>query len=86
MDKIPEVGSTVVLGRHTKASEADELNWHSKMDAYVGRRAIVTGHSRDRTGPCVDVRGNSFSWRVRDLGLPTVRYNVSWKKRRSHEK
>lgn len=66
-------GTQVILGRHRTINGSD--NWTSPdMDAFVGQTAIVTKLSgydgQNCPGVRVDIDGEKWFWRVRDLTLP----------------
>ncbi len=63
------VGATVILGRH-RAVDGD-TNWTEEMQPWVGRTARVASLAGVDTAGCpgvrVDVDGQQWFWRVRDL-------------------
>jgi hypothetical protein len=63
------VGATVVLGRHRPVD--GETNWADEMTPYVGRTARVVAPAGVDTSGCpgirVDIDGQQWFWRVRDL-------------------
>ncbi|MCB9658531.1 MAG: sel1 repeat family protein [Sandaracinaceae bacterium] len=71
-------GARVRLGRHRPVGGDD--NWAPDMDAFVGRPAQVVRQGTIDNAGCpvvrVDVDGQRFAWRIRDValtqGAPTV--------------
>lgn len=67
------VGTEVVLGRH-RAVDGDD-NWADEMQQYVGRRARVVELSGVDGVGCpgvrVDIDGQQWFWRIRDVRLGT---------------
>jgi hypothetical protein len=63
------VGATVVLGRHRAVD--GEANWTEEMQPWVGRTAHVMSLAGVDTSGCpgvrVDIDGQQWFWRVRDL-------------------
>jgi hypothetical protein len=68
-----QIGSVVTLQRHRMVRGDD--NWDPVMDRYIGRAAHVTRLSGVDEVGCpgvrVDVDGQQFHWRVRDVGIGT---------------
>jgi hypothetical protein len=67
------VGSQVILEKHRVINGSD--NWTSPdMDAFIGQTATVTKlsgfDSQNCPGVRVDLDGEKWFWRVRDLKLP----------------
>ena len=64
-------GAEVVLGRHRMINGDD--NWADEMQPFVGRRARVVDHAGLDGAGCpgvrVDVDGQQWFWRIRDLRM-----------------
>lgn len=64
-----EVGTVVVLGRHSEVDGSD--NWAAGMDQYVGKATTVTRLSGVDPQGCpgvrVEIDGGAYFWRIRDL-------------------
>jgi hypothetical protein len=64
-----EVGTVVVLGRHSEVDGSD--NWAAGMDQYVGKATTVTRLSGVDAQGCpgvrVEIDGGDYFWRIRDL-------------------
>ena len=62
-------GDRVILGRHTNVNGG--TNWNSRMERYVGRKAVINAIlGPDRQG-CIVARvdrdGGDWVWRLRDM-------------------
>jgi hypothetical protein len=66
-----QVGTTVILGRHTPVAGDD--NWAADMNVFVGQMATVTRMSGTDAAGCpgvrVDIDGGEWFWRIRDMQL-----------------
>lgn len=65
------VGASVMLGRHRMVDGDD--NWADDMGQYVGRRARVVEQAGVDSAGCpgirVDIDGQSWFWRIRDVRM-----------------
>ena len=71
-DVYAEIGTEVILGRHTRTGTCC-TNWYSQQELYVGRKARITricGCDCIRALCCkVDVDDGVFPWRVENMIL-----------------
>ncbi len=65
-----EIGTEVILGRHTQDNRYVGLEWDPNMERFVGRKTTITAFKRGRVPACyVACDGGDFYWRIQDMIL-----------------
>ena len=65
-----EVGTWVILGRHTRGGDCCEREWEDDMERYVGRQTQITRINCTIIPSCyVSCDGGKYYWRVQDMIL-----------------